>query len=326
MLTKKRMAALTISLSIIYFILIWMFLPESVIGPRSQHMALLMAKVGFLAATAAFTCAIIMIIIFKNDFVKGQLATFNRFKYLLLLLVKRDFVTRYRRSVLGVLWSMLNPLLTMLVMTMVFSLLFRTEIEYFPAYLLSGLIIFNFFSESTTMAMGSITSAGGIIKKVYVPKYIFPVSRVTSSLVNLFFSLLAFMLVFFVIGAPFRPTMLLVIIPIVYTFIFSLGVGILLSSMTVFFRDLTYLYGVFTLMLLYLSAIFYPVSILPDGVQLVLGLNPIYHFISYFRQLALYGTIPGLWANAVCIGFAMAALCCGIYVSMTKQDKYILYL
>jgi len=325
-LTKKRMALLTAFMSGVYFILIWVFLPESVIGPRSQNMFFLMSKVGFLGLTAAFTTAITVIIIFKNDFVKAQIATFNRFKYLLFFLVKRDFVTRYRRSVLGVLWSMLNPLLTMIVMAMVFSYLFRTEIEYFPLYLLGGLIIFNFFSESTTMAMSSITSAGGIIKKVYVPKYIFPVSRVISSLVNMLFSLIAFILVFLALGAPLRFTMLLIPIPIIYTFIFSLGIGMILSSMTVFFRDITYLYGVFTLLLLYMSAIFYPVSILPESVQQILGLNPLHHYISYFRHLTLYGTVPGLWANAVCIGFAMAALCGGIYVSMSQQDKYILYL
>ena len=221
---------------------------------------------------------------------------------------------------------MLNPLLTMLVMTMVFSFIFRTEIEYFPIYLLSGLIIFNFFNESTTRAMDSIIGAGAVIKKVYVPKYIFPISCVVSSLVNLFFAFLAFLLVFIIIRAPFHPTMLLIPIPVLYTFLFSLGVGMMLSSLTVFFHDLTYLYGVLTLLLMYLSAIFYPVTILPAWVQQVLGMNPIYHYVSYFRQLVLYGTIPGFWANAVCIGLAMAVLCGGIYVTMSQQDKYILYL
>lgn len=326
MLTKKRMALLTVFMSGVYFALIWVFLPESVVGPRSQNMLFLMAKVGFLGITVAFVTAIVLIVVFRKEFVRGQLYTFNKFKHLLFLLVKRDFVTRYRRSVLGVLWSLLNPLLTMLVMTMVFSFLFRNEIEYFPIYLLSGLIIFNFFSEATTGAMGSIVSASAVIKKVYVPKYIFPISRVTSSLVNLLFSILAFILVFVVIRAPFHWTILLIPIPILYTFLFSLGVGMMLSSMAVFFRDLTYLYGVFTLLLLYLSAIFYPVTALPEWVQQVLGLNPLYHYISYFRHLALYGTIPGFWANAVCIGLAMAALCYGIYVTMSQQDKYILHL
>ena len=326
MLTKKRMALMTVIMSGIYFAIIWVFLPESVVGPRSQNMLFLISKIGFLGTSAALTTSIALIFIFKNDFVKSQIATFNRFKYLLFFLVKRDFISRYRRSILGVLWSMLNPLLTMLVMTMVFSFIFRMEIEYFPVYLLSGLLIYNFFNEATTRAMTSIIGSAAVIQKVYVPKYIFPISCVVSSLVNLFFAFLAFMLVFIIIGAPLHWTIILIPIPILYTFLFSLGVGMILSSLAVFFHDLTYLYGVFTLLLMYLSAIFYPVTILPEWVQQVLGVNPIYQYISYFRSLALYGTVPGFWANMVCIGLALSALCCGIYVSMSKQDKYILYL
>ena len=295
-------------------------------GARAENKIMFATKIGFLSITAAITAAVILMFIFKRDYVKWQLASFNRFKHLLRLLVKRDFISRYRKSVLGVLWSLLNPLLTMLVMTLVFSQIFRFQIEYFPVYLLSGQIIFGFFSESTTLAMNSVISSEGIIKKVYVPKYIFPVSRVLSSLVNLLFSVLAFLLVFTITRVPFKITMLLIPIPIIYAFVFSLGVAMLLSSMAVFFRDLTYLYGVLITLLMYLTPLFYPVEILPEWLIPFMGFNPLYHFIDYIRDLALRGTVPNLWANAVCIGFALAALCCGTYVFMSKQERFILSL
>jgi len=227
-----------------------------------------------------------------------------------------------------VLWSLLNPLLTMIVMTLVFSFVFRMDIDNFPVYLLSGMIIFGFFNESTTLAMTSVIASEGVIKKVYVPKYMFPLSRVISSLVNLLFSLIAFVLVVVFTRATFSWTMLLIPIPIIYTFMFSLGVAMLISSLAVFFRDLTYLYGVFTLLLMYLSAIFWPVEMLEEGGLMagIIGFNPIYQFITYFRSLALWGTVPDLWTNMVCIGLALSSLCVGTYVFMRQQDKYILSL
>ena len=325
MLTKKRLALLTVLMSVMYFIAL-LFLPESIVGSRDEGRLLFATKIGFLAITAAITTAMILILLFKREFVNWQKHSFGKFKYLLFSLVKRDFVSRYRKSFLGVLWSLLNPLLTMIVMTIVFSQLFRFRIEHYPIYLLSGQLIMGYFSESTTRAMSSIICAEAIIKKVYVPKYIFPVSNVLSSLVNLLFSLVALFLVALVTGAPLHLTMLLMPIPIIYLFIFSLGVSMLLSCMAVFFRDLIYLYGVFLTLLTYLSAIFYPIDIIPVEFQPLMGLNPIYQFVSYFRSLVLHGVMPGLWTNAVCAGFALAALCCGTYVFMSKQDRYILYM
>ena len=324
-LTKKRLALLTMIITVIYFIPM-MYLPESIVGARAENILLFAPKIFFLSLTAAIVTAMVLILIFKRSFVSWQLTSFNRYKHLMRLLVKRDFISRYRKSVLGVLWSLLNPLLTMLVMSFVFSYLFRRQIDNFPVYLLSGQMVFGFYNESTTQALNSVIRSEGIIKKIYVPKYVFPVSRVLSSLVNLAFSFLAFLLVFIVTGAPFRLTMLLLPIPIVYTFVFSLGVAMLLSSMAVFFRDLRYLYSVLTLMIMYLTPIFYPVEILPASLIPFIGFNPMYHFVDYFRDLALRGTVPGLWSNMVCIGFALAALCCGVYVFMSQQEKYILYL
>ena len=325
MLTKKRLALLTVLMTAAYFILM-LSLPESVVGTRADNPGMYATKIIFLSMTAAVTTAFILILVFKGDFVKVQIQTFNRFRHLLRLLVKRDFVSRYRKSVLGVLWSLLNPLLTMLVMTLVFSYLFRAEIPNFPVYMLSGQVIFSFFSEATMQAMGSVIAGESVIKKVYVPKYIFPMARVLSSLVNLFFAFLAFLFVFILTRAPFHWTLLLIPIPIIYTFVFSLGVAMLMSALAVFFRDITYLYSVFLTLITYLTPLFYPVEIIPERIRLFMGFNPLYHFVDYFRSLALYGTVPGLWANVVCLGFSMAAFCCGLYVFMTKQEHFILNL
>jgi len=311
----------------IVFFFVLLFLPESVIGQRDENLLLFLPKIMFLALSAAFTSVFILIIIFRQDYVSAQLDTFKRFKYYLMLLIKRDFISRYRKSILGVLWSLLNPILIMLVMTLVFSTLFKFEIEYFPVYLLSGQLIFSFFNESTTLAMTSVIAGEGVIKKIYVPKYMFPLSRVISSLVQMAFSLAAFFIVVLVTGAPFYWTMFLIPIPIIYIFVFSLGIALLISSLAVFFRDITYLYGVLLLLLMYLSVIFYPVSILNNTpLEHLIGLNPIYQFITYFRYLAYWGIIPDLWTNIVCIGFALAALCGGTYVFMKQQDKFILSL
>jgi len=326
-LTKKRLVAIMFVLTIAFLVLL-LYLPESVTGQRDENFLLYGSKLMFLAVTAAIGTIFILILFFRKEYVRAQINTFQRFKYYLALLVKRDFVTKYRKSILGVLWSFLNPLLIMLVMTIVFSYLFRFEIEFFPAYLLSGMLIYNFFNESTTLAMSSIIINEGVIKKIYVPKYMFPLARVLSSLVNVLFSLVAFLIVFFVVGVPFNWTLFLIPIPIFYTFVFSMGVAMLMSSLAVFFRDLTYLYGIFTLLLMYLTPLFWPVSMLdPDGILVnIIGLNPIFQYVLYFRNLALWGTIPDLWANMVCIGYALLAFCGGTAVFMRQQDRYLLSL
>jgi ABC-type polysaccharide/polyol phosphate export permease len=174
--------------------------------------------------------------------------------------------------------------------------------------------------------MGSVLGGAGTIKKVYVPKYIFPTTRVFSSMVNLGFSLVAFLFVFIVTGATFHTTIFLIPIPILYVMVFSMGMGMFLSATAVFFRDITYIYGVFLTLLNFMTPIFWPVSILTPRTFHLIHLNPLFHYVEYFRELALYGTIPGLWSNIICIGFALAALCLGVYVKMSQQDKYILHL
>ena len=328
-MTKRQYAVATIVLTIALSVFFWFYLPMEIMGGyRVGNFFMRTFYAVLVAMPVVVGLAFIHICITKTAYIKNQLDTITHFRHLLFLMVKRDFVTRYRRNILGVLWSLLNPLLTMLILTMVFSQIFRFEIPYvnFSVYLLSGQVILGFFSESTNMALSSIVSGAGTIKKVYVPKYIFPVSRVLSGMVNLFFAFIAFLFVVLVTGSNFYWTIFLVPIPILYLLVFSMGVAMFLSAAAVFFRDLAYLYGVFLSLLTFLTPIFYPVSILPTRVFHLIHLNPMFHYVEYFRALAIYGTIPGLWANIVCIGFALVALCVGIYAKVAHQDKYILYL
>ena len=178
---------------------------------------------------------------FNKGYVKEKMEGFRRFTPLLRELVVRDIKVRYRHSALGLVWTVLNPLLMMVVITIVFSTLFKQNIPNFPIYYLSGSLIFAFNSESTTTALNSIISNASLIKKVYIPKYLFPLSNVLSGLVNLGFSLIAMFIVMLITDAPFHATLLLLPIPIFYTFLFSVGLGILLSAVTVFFRDIAHL-------------------------------------------------------------------------------------
>ena len=325
--TRKYYLVIGLSLSILLTIVFFIYLPIEVGGARAGNVPLLLINAGFLAVTASFLVIFLLVLLTQREQVNTQLSILRRFRHLLFLMIKRDFVTRYRRSVLGVVWSLLNPLLTMFVMAMVFSMLFRDMgIGNFPIYLLSGQLIFNFFSESTSHAMGSIIGSAGTIKKVYVPKYIFPISRVLSSMVNLGFSFIAFIIVFVFTGESFYWTMLMIPLPIIYLLVFSMGIGMLLSALAVFFRDITHIYGIGLTLLMFLTPIMYPVEILPDRVYHLIHLNPLFHYVTYFRDLALNHTIPGLWANIVCIGFALAALCIGAYAKISQQDKYILYI
>jgi ABC-type polysaccharide/polyol phosphate export permease len=308
------------------FAVYWRFLPIEVGGQRPGNVPMLIFYNGFIAATTAMLLMLLLIIVTKKTYVMSQVATFTRFRYLMFLMIKRDFVSRYRRSVLGVLWSLLNPILTMLILTMVFSHLFRFDVPNFPVYLLSGQLMFNFYSEATNSAMSSISGSAGTIKKIYVPKYIFPLTRVISSMVNLGFSFLAFIVVFVVTRDTLHWTILLAPLPILYLMLFCVGVGMLLSAASVFFRDLTYIYGVFLTALMFLTPIMYPVDILTDRVFHLIHLNPMFHYVNYFRDVALNGVVPGMWANTICLGFALAALGVGLYVKMSQQDKYILYL
>ena len=241
---------------------------------------------------------------------------FWRYRYLLWNLVSRDFKLKYRRSVLGVLWSVLNPLLMCLVYWAVFSSLMDMRgsgIDNFPVFLMCGQLLFNFFNEATSASMSSVLSAAPLLKKVYIPKYIFPLEKCCFAMVNCVFSFVALLLVMIFTGAPFHLTLIEAVYPLVTLFFFSLGVGLLLAAATVFFRDIMHIWSVFITALLYFSAIFYDptqmtFSIGGFNMQQIIKLNPMYWYITGFRRTVMWG-IP--------LDFNMFAVCgCCAVLSM----------
>lgn len=261
----------------------------------------------------------------SKAYVLEKLDGFRRFTPLLSELVVRDIKVRYRHSVLGLVWTVLNPLLMMVVITIVFSTLFKQNIPNFPIYYLSGSLLFSFNSEATTTALNSIISNASLIKKVYIPKYLFPFSNILSGLVNLVFSLIAMFIVMVVTQAPFHATLLLIPIPIFYTFLFSTGLGILLSALTVYFRDIRHFYSVFILAWTYLTPVFYPPTILPETTMKLMQFNPMYHYITFMRELVLYGTFPSIQENLICIAMGVFMIIIGLYVFYKKQDNFVLF-
>lgn len=249
-----------------------------------------------------------------------------RYTPLLMELVKRDIKVRYRHSVLGMLWTVLNPLLNMIVMTIVFSNIFRADIRNFPLYVMIGNVIYNFNSEATNQGMNSIVWNSTLIKKVYIPKYLFPLSNVLSSLVNFVFSFIAMLLVMVFTSAEFHLTMIGIVVPLAMLMVFSFGFSLILCSVNVFFRDMQHLYAVFLTAWMYLSGVFYSVDIVMPELQPLILFNPLYQYISYFRILILDGFIPSIGHTLVCLAWAVAVLIIGLVVFYKTQDKFILHI
>lgn len=252
----------------------------------------------------------------------------KKFSPLLINLTSRDFKVKYRRSVLGVLWSVLNPLFTMLVITQVFGHLLKVSVPNFATYYIVGWSIWNFFSEATSLSMGSILGGASLIKKVYMPKYIFPLEKCLFALINLAFSLIAVIAVMLIQGVYPTWTALLAPLPILYCFVFSVGFGLILSAMTVYFRDIQHLYSVLLTVWMYLTPVIYPVSLIEDNafMNTVVHLNPLFYYVDYFRNVMMYGVVPSLVDNLVCIGIAVISLVIGGFVFSKAQKKFILHI
>lgn len=259
-------------------------------------------------------------------------ADMKKFYPLLLNLTMKDFKLKYRRSVLGVLWSILNPLFTMLVISQVFGLLLKVQVEHFATYYIVGWSIWNFFSEATSLSMSSILSGASLIKKVYIPKYIFPLEKCLFALINLAFSLIAVVAVMLIQGVFPTWAMLLVPLPILYCFVFSVGFSLVLSALTVYFRDVQHLYSVLLTVWMYLTPIIYPVELVESNmlIRTIVHCNPLYHFVNYFRSVMMYGvgtySLPTLADNLICIGISLAAILIGCLVFSKAQKKFILHI
>ena len=249
---------------------------------------------------------------------------FKKFKPLLIELVSRDIKNKYRRSVLGVLWTLLNPLLMMIVLSIVFSNLFKFDIENYPVYILSGQVIYNFFSEATQSAMSAIINNESLLKKVYIPKYMFVFSLVLSSIINVLASHCAMLIVMIATGVELSWTMILFFVPIVFLALFSLGVGLILSAAVVKFRDIMHLYSVFVTALMYMTPVIYAMSLLPDWLHNIVRWNPITNYLMMYRDVMLNGVLFDPVSLIVGIVEGIGMVLIGMYYFYKKQDTFIL--
>lgn len=249
------------------------------------------------------------------------------YKDLLKLLVARDIKLKYRRSFLGYLWSVLNPLMIMIVMTVVFSTMFNRNIENFPVYLFCGQLLFNYMNNSTHQAIFSITSNAALLKKTYVPKFIFTVSKITSGMVDLVFSLGALVIVMIATRAKFTWYILLFPLVILQLYMFCVGLGLFLAQANVFFKDSQFIYNAVTTAWMYLTPIFYPLEMLPEWlIWVVKHLNPMYFYVGQFRDLVYSGTMPGPTITIAGWGAAIIMMFIGLWSFSKSEDNFILYI
>lgn len=260
-------------------------------------------------------------------FFKNVIINLKKYSFLLQQLVSRDFKVKYKRSVLGIVWSLLYPLLTMAVMAIVFSNVFKfsTPGVSYLAYLLTGLVMFNYFSEASNLSMSSVVANFSLLNKIYIPKYIFPLSKCLFVGINFLLTLIPLYIVLFATGTGVN--ILHVFLPYTYLclFMFTLGMGFILAAVSVFLRDMFYIYGIVIMMWTYLTPIMYDISTISPKLQIFLRLNPLYHYITFAREIILYGRMPepSLWIT--CIASSVIILLIGILVFKKTQDKFIYY-
>jgi len=243
-----------------------------------------------------------------------------RYRDLIRLFVASSIKTRYKRSTLGVVWTLLNPLLTMLVLTIAFSNLFRGSLPNYPIYILSGLIFWNFFNQTTILAMNSLIWGGSLLKRIYLPRTIFSVAAVGTGLVNVFLALVPMGIIMLILGHPFRVALLFLPVAILIMAMFTLGVALCVSTLAVFFTDVIDMYNVLLSALFYLTAVIYPKSILPEPYVHYLNLNPLYHLLECFRMPIYAGTLPSADTITTAVLTAVVALAVGWLVFTQRAD------
>lgn len=252
----------------------------------------------------------------------------NRFlkhRFLFEELVKRDFTKKYKRTILGMGWSILSPLMNLLIMWLVFSKIFGNNVNHYPIYLFAGQLVFSYFTDATNLGMTSLVVNSTIFTRVNVPKYLFLFSQNVSSLINFCLTLLVFFAFAALDGVPFTWKFLLLLYPILCLIVFNTGLGLVLSALFVFFRDMQYLWGIMTQLLMWLSAIFYTIDAYSYTAQCLFLLNPLYLYIRYFRKIVLDGTIPTPQFHLLAAAYALLAFGAGAYMYKKYNHEFLYY-
>ena len=267
------------------------------------------------------------------------ISTFHKYRFLLEQLILRDFKIKYKRSILGVFWSFLNPLLMMSVQYIVFSKLFNLRgagVQHYAIYLLCGIVIWGGFNDCATQSMRSIMTNAHLITKVYVPKYIYPISKVMSAFINVVLSMVPLLLVTVIYGLfsdPhlfLKPSVLLLPFALVLLLLFVQGIGFVLSTLMVFFHDIEFLWSVFAMVWMYATPIIYSLSMFNGEnsawLKTAMNFNPLYHYIDFVRTIILEGTSPSFAQMGICLGFSLLSFFLGAFIFKKNQDRFILYL
>ena len=249
----------------------------------------------------------------------------KRYQFLFEELVKRDFKIKYKRTVLGMAWSILSPLLMLLVMRLVFTQFFGRNMEHYTTYLFAGNLIFSYFSESTNQGMTALMGNASIFTKVNVPKYLFLFSKNVQTLINFGLTLGIFFLFCILDGITFTWKLIFLLYPIVLLLLFNIGVGLILSAQFVFFRDIQYLWSVFTQLLMYMSAIFYTIDQYSETVQNLFLLNPVYLFIRYFRKIVIDATVPTLGFHLLMLAYVVLVVAVGCWMYKKYNTRFLYY-
>lgn len=246
------------------------------------------------------------------------------YRNLIYQLTRRDVLTRYKRSVLGIAWTLLNPLGMMVVLTIAFSAIFRVETEYsYAAFVLTGLMVWNFFSQTTTASMVNLVWGGGLIHHIYVPRTSFALAAIMTGIVNIFLSLIPLLIVMIFTQVPLKPVLLLFPIPLLLVAAFSLGLGLLISTLAVYFPDVVEMYNIAILAWMYLTPVIYPETILPDAYRFwITSLNPMYYMVKIFREVVYYGRLPATPDLLIATLIALATLAIGWVLFTRKAGEF----
>ena len=246
-------------------------------------------------------------------------------RFLFSELVKRDFKKKYKGTIIGMGWSALSPLLTLLIMRLVFTHFFGRDIPHYTIYLFCGNLMFSYFKDSTSQGMEALSANAPIFTKCNVPKYLFLMSKNVESLINFGITIVVLFLFCIIDGITFTWKFILLVYPILTFFLFNLGLGFILSALQVFFKDVSYLWRVFTLLIMYVSAIFYSTSTYSETIQKLFYLNPVYVYITYFRSIIIDGVIPSVWVHLLMLGYAVVMLAIGMLIYKKYNHKFLYY-
>lgn len=254
-----------------------------------------------------------------------MLQKLKQYQFLFEELVKRDFTRKYKRTILGMAWSVISPLMNLLIMWMVFGRMLGGSVEHYVIFLFSGQLLFSFFSDATNLGMTSLVGNAGIFTKVNVPKYLFLFSQNVSSLINFGLTLAVYLVFVALDGIPFTWKFLLLLYPILCEVIFNLGMGLILSALYVFFRDVQYLWGIATQLIMWMSAIFYSIDSFSESARRLFLLNPMYLFIRYFRKIVIEATIPTPQFHLLMLADALLAFGVGAWMYKKYNTEFLYY-